>query len=233
MDKPNFPIIIESETSNLDSGTKTQAKGIFDQAPFKGDFGGKFSNAFSRFGGPKIVFFVLGVVILAELVVGIRTLLLPVPTVGKVKPLTGGKFVLTSARATYGVGEPVKVRVRLVTGGHNVNGADLVLKYDPAILDINNQSALQPGTIYKDYPLKTADQKSGIVRISGISDLSDKPFNGIGEFAEVNFRAKAEGKTTVSVDFKPGATTDSNITEEDTSQDILDKVYNLDLTVSK
>lgn len=178
--------------------------------------------------GPKLIFVVLGAILLIEVIFAVKILAKPLPPPPpKIAPLTGAKIVLVSPKTTYNKGETVPVTVRLTTGGRNTSGVDVILRFDPKILEAS-ASGIKRGNIYQEYPVASLDPQ-GVVSVSGIS--VNKDFSGVGVFANVIFTAKASGQTSVKVDFQKDSTTDSNVVETGTTKDILDQVFNLDLTI--
>lgn len=179
---------------------------------------------------PKLIFIILGVVIVVELIFAVKSLrqTAPSPT-KKLLPVSGGSISLVSQKREYKVGDVVPVSVRVSTGGHPTDGTDLILKFDPKVLEAT-RSALRAGKIYSEYPLMSVDP-AGLIRISGIATLKDKVFNGIGVLAFIDFKARSAGKTALTVEFTQGKTDDSNIVEAKSAKDILEKAYNLELTV--
>lgn len=181
--------------------------------------------------GPKIIFGLIGVILAVEAIYAFKTFTKPLPPPPpKIQPISGGKIVLLSPKKEYKVGETVPVAVRVVTGGHQSGGTDVTLKYDPKILEATGAANLKKGLIYPEYPLLSVDGKTGDVRISGISGTGAS-FNGIGVLATINFKAKAFGKSSVTIDFTYGATDDSNIVDSSSSQDILEEVFNLEVEI--
>lgn len=182
---------------------------------------------------PKKVFIILGLVILLEILFGIRTLSSP-PSITQatkaIEPLSSGKIILFSDQKNFQLNEIVPVSIRLATGGRNIIAADAVLRYDPNFLEATGSAFFAGGDTFGDYPTTEVDSQNGVIRISGIGGIDDS-FNGIGELASLNLKAKKLGKTTLSVEFTPGDTTDSNIIETNSTQDILGEVFNLDLTI--
>ncbi len=180
---------------------------------------------------PKLLIFLVVVIVVIEVFIGIKKISASLPPIEKIQPITEGKIVLSSSKSTYRVGEPVKVSVKVVTGGRSTDGTDLILKYDPSLLEASTSSIVK-GTIYKDYVLADIDTKQGVVRISGVTPPNTEGFVGIGEFATVNFIPKKEGQVRLAVDYLKDSTTDSNILETITAKDILTEVINLDLSIS-
>jgi hypothetical protein len=186
---------------------------------------------------PKIIFGILGLVIVIELINAYNTLKKassnPVATsqFSRLAPLSSGRIDLYSNQKEFKVGDTISVSVRIFTGGHPTDGTDLVLKYDPQILDASGLNFFRKGNVYPDYPITTVDPNAKTIQISGITSLSQSGFNGAGVFAILNFKAKAAGKTSLMVDFQKDRTTDSNIIESQSAKDILGAVTNLDLNV--
>lgn len=181
---------------------------------------------------PKIIFLALGVIILIELIIVARTLILPVSSPlpeSKTSPESVAKISLNNPSQNLSVGETVPVWVVVDTGGKSISGADLILKFNPQILEAT-RGALIKGKIFDEYPLVSVDTKKGLISISGIDNLNNS-FNGVGQFAMINFKAKIPGKTSLTIDFNKGSTTASNLVEATTSENILETVDNLELEI--
>ncbi len=186
---------------------------------------------------PKVIFALLALILVIELIYAVRTLTVPPPVPSPTVSTTSStkseaNIKLASSSYEYSVGETVSVLVLIDTGGRETVGVDAILHFDPKVLEATN-SSLEKGTIFQDYPALSVDDKSGKISISGIVlPGSQANFKGSGgTFAIVKFKAKAAGKTEVKIDFLKGSTTDSNIVESASSQDILEKVEELSLTI--
>lgn len=181
----------------------------------------------------KYVFLIFGVVIIIELFLGIRALLQPVKPKEKevalpvVSEEASGKFTLEAPQKEYRVGELIPVSVNLNVGNKMADGADLVLKFDPNKLD--SAPSITKGSIFPEYPVVKSD--GGEVRMTAITSLGGGSFSGSGIFATIIFRAKAVGSTSVSFDFTPGSTTDSNIFGPAGYGDMLKEVGNLEVNI--
>lgn len=180
---------------------------------------------------PKALFVVLGVVIAAEVIFAIRTLTQPTPA-----PLPRAKEVsivasisLASNKTNYSVGDSVPIIIKVDTGGHKTAGSDVILHFDPKALEASGAASFVKGVIYKDYPHLEVSSK-GRVAVSGIGP-ADANFSGAGVLSTVNLKAKAKGVTKVTVEFTPPSSTDSNILDSESSQDILEKVEDLNLII--
>lgn len=182
---------------------------------------------------PGIIYIVLGILLVGAIIWAARILMAPIPKnpIPPLQPVQGASLVLQSNKATFQEGEIVPVQIKLSTGGRSINGADVVLEYDPKMLEASPSAFFQKGTIFSDYPSAQVDSTKGIIKISGISSASAEGFTGIGFFGTVNLETKQTGETSVKVQYTSGATTDSNVVESSTAKDVLDKVYNLDLNI--
>lgn len=181
---------------------------------------------------PKLIFLILGVVIVAEAFYVVQALreTPPPPQRLNPRPVGDAQLVAVGNKKEYGVGETIAVQIRVDTGGHPTNGTDVILKYDPTALEATG-SAVSIGKIYDDYPVADFDNKDGIIKISGISNVQSKGFNGVGILANLNLSAKKAGTAALSFDFKNGATIDSNVIDQKTAEDLLGKVTNLEVNI--
>lgn len=190
----------------------------------------RFKSWFKKW-GLKIIFITLGLVVGVELVLGVKKLLIsPAQTAVQLQPLTGGEIALAADKTVFKIGDEIKVAIVISTGGHPTDGTDVTVKFDPKFLEAISGSLVK-GDIYLDYPVLALDGENGTVKVSGISGISGKGFNAVGDLATFKIKAKQKGKTALAVEFTKGSTTDSNMIETKTSQDILDKVTNLSLTI--
>ena len=197
----------------------------------------KNESRLGKFLKPKFIFIVLGVFILIEAIIGITSIIkTQAPAVSNVKPasnsvpvITDGSFTLSSTAEKYKVGDKILVSVDVSTGGNSVLGADLILHFDPTALSLTKASII-PGKVFSAYPLIDMDEKSGTIRVSGVSE-GQSDFNGTGNFASITFTAKLKGSTTISITYKDGDTKDSNLVTNK-GVDVLKKVTNLNLDIN-
>src|SRR3989344_26618 len=197
---------------------------------------GKFLN-------PKIIFIVLGMIILGEGVWGARTLLSPASsedsgsafditknTANPDKKVSGGQIILETEKNTYKVADTIAVDITLSTGGFKTDGTDVILKYDPQVLEPIRNDIFEKGEIYGDYPGVRNDTAKGLVYASGIS-TSQEGFEGDGIFGTFKFKPKKIGSTSIELLFTKDSTTDSNIIESKSAKDILNNPSKLDITI--
>lgn len=184
----------------------------------------------------KILFIVLGIIILGELVWAGWTLSRSNNATGPVTKLTfpvkasPTTISLTSEKSTIKTGDKTTVLINL-SSTRSTDGTDLIILYDPKVLSVNAQNPVTFGKLYDDYPLNKVDLSSGKIMVSGISNKKGGTIaNGL--FGSVEFTAKAPGKTKIVLDFTPGSTVDSNVIETSTGHDILQGVNNLELNIN-
>jgi hypothetical protein len=242
MDKNDLPFIIDNQPGDQkanhgSSPPVTQGK--------------KFNKAVLLRNLPKLILFVLGVVILVELFLGVRTLIqnrsldnltanLPGQNngssssslvSGRVASLSNAKIYLLADKNQYKTGDNLVLRINLDTGGHTINGVDVILRYDPKLLFASSNRIIK-GDIFQEYPLSDVDSKNGIVRVSAISSISSKGYNGMGDIAAISFRTISQGDASFSVEFKKGDTTNTNVVEAFTGKNILEEVKNLTVNIN-
>lgn len=145
--------------------------------------------------------------------------------------LSDPQLVALASKTQYQIGETVPITIKLVTGGKSTDSTDIVLKYDPQLLEASGSGFVDVGRIYPDYPVANFDNIRGIAQVSGASLSSEAGFSGIGTFAVVTFKAKAAGKTSVAFEHESGSTADSNIVLSGTAKDILSQVKNANIMI--
>ena len=194
------------------------------------DLTARMKNFFSL---PKIIFLVLGLIILAELIYAVRVLTLPAQSPARRTAAVQskvGQISLNVPKAAYSVNEIIPVAVNIDTGSRAIDGVDVIIHYDSKVLEATS-GGLVKGRILQEYPTLSVDAGKGLITISGISSLQNV-FKGSGQLATINFKTKVAGRTSLTIDFNgKGATVDSNLVESATSKDLLEQVVNLELVV--
>jgi len=141
-------------------------------------------------------------------------------------------FSISPASGSYYVGNNFSVNILISTGGENTDSADVILYYDPNLLEVVDAlpnipgTQVQTGSVYQVYPGNEVDSSIGQIKVTGFSVSS--PYNsgsGAGVFATVEFRVKQAGSASLSFEFNPGDSHDCNIVQSITSVDILNAVY--------
>lgn len=187
----------------------------------------------------KIVLAVVAVFISGELIWAAITLFKTTTSSQSAPAMTTGatrkpSLTLQASKSSLKVGENVTIQINEFSP-KPTDGTDVVILYDPKLLKIQpaaNGSPVLVTTMYNQYPVNSVDEKNGRITVSGISSKSGGTLTQ-GFFGSVVFRAQAPGKTTVSLDYTPGKTTDSNIIETKTTKEILAEVGNVELNISQ
>lgn len=193
-----------------------------------------------KFFTPKLIFIILGVVIGAELIWAGWSLVKssPAPSTPPTVSLeasSSAQISLVASSHTVKVGEKISVNVNIYSP-KKVDGVDLIINFDPNrfVLETGDNpknAPLAPSNTFSDYPINSVDLTTGKITVSGIASQSGGILQN-GLFGTIILRAKAVGKTAVSLDFSPGSTKDTNVIESGSGLDLLDKVNNLELTIT-
>jgi hypothetical protein len=121
--------------------------------------------------------------------------------------------------------EEAELRVFLVSKINEVGGVDLVLKYNPELIEIVGNT-IKPGTIFDYYRDRLVDNRRGIIRLS-----SSGKFKGEGTFATFIIKGKERGSGKIEI-VSSKTSADSTVvwdTQEETN--ILGNIYNLSFEV--
>lgn len=181
----------------------------------------------------KIIFLVLGIVVLVEVIISAKSLIFPSVNlfsfIGGSNQKNIANITLTTSQPSYKVNDIVPVLVKINAGGYSLSGVDLIINFDPKMLDIKVEN-ITKGKVFDEYPLIAADAAKGQITISAINSLK-KSFVGSGQFVQFNLQAKAPGKTTLTIDHKKDSTADSNLMDMSSSKDVLETVNNLEIII--
>lgn len=140
---------------------------------------------------------------------------------------------LSPSTGTFNKGCNFSTDIVLDTASAQTDGTDAILFYDNSRLSANT---ISQGTIYSDYPGSNIDDTNGKITISGLAAFGH-PFVGKGTLATVNWTVKdtaQAGATQVKFDFDSNdktKTTDSNVVEDGTTNEILASVTNGSYTI--
>jgi len=131
------------------------------------------------------------------------------------------------------IGEMIPVGIN-IESDKTTAGTDIIIHYDANLLSLAPNSIKTPvslGSLYDEYPINQADEKNGIITVSGISNKTVGVIpNGL--FGTILFQAKAAGSAKVFLEFSKNKTNDTNIIENKNSSDVLEEVKNLDLKIT-
>jgi hypothetical protein len=193
----------------------------------------------------KLLFTVLVLAILAEIVWAIFYLTqplkffqkIPQPSPTGARTTEGAILLLEPSTGEFKVGSTFEVNVVLDTKGNSVTGADAILRFDPARLEIVDSQSETPGLqvaeglIFDFYLGNTANSQTGRITISGITNAK-KTFTGRGVLAKPTFKTRVAGKTKLFFEYQPAVTSDSNVASV-FAKDILDKTVGGDYIIKE
>lgn len=139
--------------------------------------------------------------------------------------VSSATLAVSPASGSFIAGTPFDVGVYLNTNGASVDGVDIKLNYEPAKLEA--QTITPETSIFPDFPTKTINATTGKVTVSATAAVGSPYSNTTAtKMVTVRFKPLVAGSTTLTFDFTSGATTDSNVVENQTNLDILTAVTN-------
>lgn len=152
-------------------------------------------------------------------------------SVVSVSAASSATLALSPASGTFVVNTPFDVGVYLNTNGAKVDGVDIKLNYESAKLEA--QLITPETSVFPDFPTKTINATTGKITVSATAAVGS-PYSNTTATKMVTIRLKplTAGSTSVTFDFTAGATTDSNVVENQTNLDILTAVTNANYTLT-
>lgn len=116
---------------------------------------------------------------------------------GAVKPKSLPSLTLNSPKVNLKVGEKFATNIDINTAGFPIYGAELVLTYDPALLELVGTA--KPGKLFVDELVlaNRVDPKKGTIVLS-LGTFT--PFSGQGLFGSLEFATKKPGSARISFD---------------------------------
>lgn len=145
-----------------------------------------------------------------------------------------GSISLTAPKNSIKVGEKLTVTINASSSGRLTDGTDVIITYDPKLLFVEtigeDKKPIVVNNIYNEFPNNSLDATNGIITASGIaSEQNGVGINGV--FGSMIFTGKAPGKATITIQFDPNLTSESNIIETKSGVDILNQVQNLEVEI--
>lgn len=187
---------------------------------------------------PVYLIIIIVLILIIEIIWAFKTMNNFNPLVAQTLPQPTKKVILNvislnTDKNDYKIGEKIPVSIN-VSSNKNIAGADLIIKYDPNLLSIVTNADKTPvavGAIFDDYPVNMVDEKNGVITISGTAGNTAGVIPK-GVFGTIVFQGKAVGKAKVFLDFVKNSTNDTNLIENQSAQDVLEEVKNLDLKIT-
>ena len=135
------------------------------------------------------------------------------------------KMSLLLTKDTFDVDETFSVEVLVNTTNRKTVGVDVVLTYDPSLLEIvggEKKFVDYSGSVFDMSPGQRFDSETGEITFSAIVSPEKDPFQGQGLIGTLQFKALEVGETSLSFVHKINETGDSNISYK--GKDILGEV---------
>lgn len=161
---------------------------------------------------------------------GFLSSLLGIPLQKKViQPLQLGSLELIPIKNTYTIGE--KTTTTVVFKGMNIKVASfgLVIHYDPKTVKIID---IKPTKTTTTLAGKKIDAKIGIITASLLIPAGQF-INTDQEIASIQWQAIAQGEGYLTFDFTPQKTTDTNVGEFGTGNDVLTSIVNTQYSIKE
>lgn len=162
------------------------------------------------------------------------------------------ELLLSPVSGNFQTGQSFNVFVRIDAKTHTLSGADVDIYYDSDKLSVRdadrdptNGIQIQADTLFLTYlgnktdPCGNTKNLRGKITLSGIAYSAallptpppHQPFpqpgvQPVGTFATIGFDAIGPGTAQIQFNFQPNSTTDSNLLESSTAQDVLNSVTN-------
>lgn len=153
-------------------------------------------------------------------------------------PVGTAQITVAPSATSVKVGDQITATITIDTKGGESVGTDVVLDYDPSILEVVDADSaaagvqITKGTLYDFVPLNTVLLATGRISYSAAQQPTNPSYKGAGTLATVTFKAKAPGDSQLAFEFQPGSLRDTNIVKANDSRDLLSKVTNAEVTVT-
>jgi Cohesin domain/Periplasmic copper-binding protein (NosD) len=146
-------------------------------------------------------------------------------TISKV-PTSSGTISLSPANGSYRVNQSFSVNIQANSSGLQLDGADMVVHYDPTVLKVTNMVA---GTIFADTPTLANNPAIGEINIGGIANKG-QPVIVSGTLATIQFQVIGSGQTNVTLDFAQNSKARTGMTQDSTAAEVLGSAYSASFT---
>lgn len=160
-------------------------------------------------------------------------------TISADAPVGTARLTLDPAKASAKVGDEVSFQVKLDTNEDPSVGIDLLVKYDPSLLepvDADGQAAgvqIKPGTGYDFVAVNTVTTAKGLINYSAAQQPTSDPVEVAGTtVATLTFKTKAAGRAAINFVSQPGNSRDTNVAAVG-GRDLLNQVSGAVLTISQ
>ena len=147
-------------------------------------------------------------------------------------------FELSPSSGTYYLScETVTVDMRIYTDNTETDSANIIIDYDDTMATITDEDGGTPGiqiatgSAYNNHASYTVDESGDRILMTGFNIATTYNSGaGYGTFGSFTLTPIGAGTANFNIDFTPASTTDSNIAETVTSNDILNDVGDASFT---
>jgi hypothetical protein len=155
---------------------------------------------------------------------------LPVSQHGKnVTASQPGTLSLSPSSGNYRVNQTFNVNVLANSGGLSLDGADIVIHYNPSVLRVTNLTA---GSVFAATLALANDPSSGEINISSVANQG-QPVTVTGTLATIQFEVIGSDQTPqtlVTIDFNSFSNSRATMSQDGTVAQVLGQVYSASFT---
>lgn len=131
------------------------------------------------------------------------------------------KYKLAYSPSIVHVGDTVRLKIILSAVGELLDGSDIRLQFDPALLQV--QGEIDQTSLFQSFPQKSVDNKAGSIKMIAFGGLTD-PLQQDEQIVTINFQAMQKGSAHIWFDFRKGSTNTSTVVQKGTSKNVLGSV---------
>lgn len=144
-----------------------------------------------------------------------------------VRATTGsGTISLSPASGTYRVNQTFNVNVLADSGGLQLDGTDIVVHYNPAVLKVTSLTA---GAIFPSTPALANNSTTGEISISSLANKG-QPVIVSGTLATIQFQVIGSGQTPVTLDFVSTSKARTGMAQDSTVAQVLNTAFSASYT---
>lgn len=151
-----------------------------------------------------------------------------------------GNARLAIADQTVAVGQTVELPVVLSTGPDATSGVDLVMTYDPSVLELVDADPavgglqVKPGTLFDLIQMNAVDAKRGVIRFSAGQQPVGQPVVASNQpVATVIVKGLKVGQSAVKLHHTAGALNDTNVIKPNDGRDLLTGIQSASVRVTQ
>lgn len=155
-------------------------------------------------------------------------------------PVGSARLTMSPAQKSVKVGDQFTMDILLSTGTDTTVGTDIVLHYDPDLLEVVDADTaaagiqIAPGTLFDFTPQNEVVLATGAINFSASQQPTSNMVSATeSKLATISFKAKAAGQANVRFDFTPGDLSDSNVIKPSDGRDLLNVVQDATVTVGR